>query len=73
MSEAAHGHNDPSPRWLVFFFVCFVIVMAIGLVAIFTYDANAPEQAPASGGGHGSMLLPMDGEYAPHARIWPRV
>jgi hypothetical protein len=63
MSEAAHEH-DSSPRWLVFFFVCFVIVMAIGLVAIFTYDANAPEQAPA-GGGHGSMILPSDREYAP--------
>lgn len=71
MSEATHEH-DSSPRWLLFFFVCFVIVMAIGLVAIFTYDANAPEAPAAGGGGHGSMLLPMDGEYAPHARIWPR-
>ena len=35
--------------------------------------ASAAEPAAASGGGHGSMLLPMDGEYALHARIWPHV
>lgn len=67
MTEGAH--SDSSMSWLKFFFVCFIMTMAIGLYAIFCYDANAPEKAP-SGGGHG-MILPQDGEYAPHVRIWP--
>lgn len=50
MSDATH--NDSSPRWLIFFFVCFTIIQTIGLIAIFTYDANAPEPAAASSGGH---------------------
>lgn len=56
MSEGEHA--DSSLKWLTFFFVCFVMVMAIGAFAIFTYNANAPEPKPA-GGGHG-MLLPED-------------
>jgi hypothetical protein len=42
---------DWSKFFLVVFFTCFVCVMTIGTVAIFTYDANAPEVA-ASGGHH---------------------
>jgi hypothetical protein len=68
MSEEAH--SDASRTWLIIFFVCFVITMAIGGFAIFTYNANAPEAKP-SGGGHGGMILPMDGQYAPHARVYP--
>ena len=56
---------DWSKFFLVFFFFCFVIVMTIGAVAIKTYDVNAPEPKP-SGGAHGGMLLPQDGQYAPH-------
>ena len=52
-------HSKANEYWLMFFFVCFVIVLVgIGLVAAFTYDVNAPEKAPA-GGGHG-MILPQD-------------
>lgn len=68
MSEEAH--SDSSSRWLTFFFICFVIVQAIGAFAIFTYNVNAPEAEPGKG-GHGGMILPIDGEYAPHARVWP--
>lgn len=67
MSEEVH--DTTSLKWLIFFFVCFVSIMAIGGAAIFLYDVNAPEKKPA-GGGHG-MILPMDGEYAPHSRVWP--
>ncbi|GEM_PF-430069 len=63
MAEETHG--DLSLKWLTFFFVCFLLVMAIGLVAVFTYNANAPEPKPG-GGGHGGMILPQDGQYAPH-------
>lgn len=64
-------HSHPSDAWLWFFFVCFVITLVgIGLIAVFTYNVDAPEAAPASG-GHG-MILPMDGEYAPYANIWQK-
>lgn len=53
---------------LIFLFCSFVIVMAIGGINIFIYNANAPE--PTSGGGGHGMLLPQDGEYAPHVQ-WP--
>lgn len=56
---AEKTHSDVSRNWLVFFFVCFVVVMGIGLVAIFTYNANAPVVKPAAG-EHGSMILPQD-------------
>lgn len=63
---SAEKHGDLSLKWLTFFFVCFMMVMAIGLVAIATHNTNAPEPEPSSGGGHGSMILPGDGDYAPH-------
>lgn len=64
MSEGTH--SNVSLRWLTFFFVCFImIIVGIGLTAVFTYNANAPEPKP-SGGGHGGMILPQDGQYAPH-------
>lgn len=69
MSSSEH-HSDASHNWLVFFFVCFAVIMGIGAWAIFGYKVDAPEPKP-SGGGHGGMILPMDGEWAPHARIWP--
>lgn len=50
-------HHDAANTWLKFFFVCFFLVMAIGIVAIFTYNANAPEPKPGSGGGHGYIHL----------------
>ncbi len=63
-------HSDASHKWLIFFFVCFALIMAIGMWAICCYNVNAPEPKPG-GGGHGGMILPQDGEYAPHARVWP--
>lgn len=63
---SGEAHDDLSLNWLKFFFVCFVLViLGIGLTAVFTYNVNAPEPKP-SGGGHGGMLLPQDGQYAPH-------
>lgn len=56
-------HSDSSHNWLTFFFVCFFIVQAIGIWAIFNYHVNAPEPKPG-GGGHG-MLLPEDSQLAP--------
>ena len=68
MSEAKH--EDASMKWLIFFLVVFTLtVFGIGFTAIFTYNANPPEPATQSG-GHGSMILPQDGEYAPHARVF---
>ncbi|MBX9770437.1 MAG: hypothetical protein K2X29_03655 [Candidatus Obscuribacterales bacterium] len=62
MSEGEHA--DSSLKWLTFFFVCFVLVQAIGAFAIFTYNANAPEPKPAGGGHHG-MMVPEDA----HAKL----
>ncbi|MBX9569115.1 MAG: hypothetical protein K2X77_09485 [Candidatus Obscuribacterales bacterium] len=56
-------HSDSSHNWLTFFFVCFFIVQAIGIWAIFNYHVNAPEPKPGGGGGHG-MILPQDGEQS---------
>lgn len=67
---SGEGHDNSSQRWLIFFFICFMCIMAIGISAIFLYHVNAPEKKPATGGGHG-MILPVDGEYAPHYRVWP--
>jgi hypothetical protein len=50
MSEAAE--SKVSVRWLVFFFICYVLIMAIGGFAIFNYHCNEPEAAPAAGGHH---------------------
>jgi hypothetical protein len=65
--------NESSFNWsrffLIFFCICFVLVMTIGFCAIFTYNANAPEPAP-SGATHGSMILPGSGKYAPHIEIY---
>ncbi|MBY0357998.1 MAG: hypothetical protein K2W82_08355 [Candidatus Obscuribacterales bacterium] len=50
------GHHDAANTWLTFFIVCFFLVMAIGIWAIFTYNANAPEPTPGGGGGHGYII-----------------
>jgi hypothetical protein len=64
MAEHSH-HKDPSSNWLIFFFVCFgLTVFAIGVFAMFTYDANAPEPTQEGGGHHG--MLPREGDYARH-------
>jgi len=48
-------HQDPSNRWLIFFFVCFALIL-IGIVVFFARDVNKePEVKPASGGAHGGM------------------
>jgi len=70
MADDTPEHKGWFKFFFPFFFVCFFFIMAIGAVAIFTYNANAPEPAPAAG-GHGSMLLPQDGEYAPHVQHQP--
>lgn len=64
-------HNKTLDAWFKTFVTIFWLVMAIGIYALFTYKVDAPEPKPGGGGGHG-MILPQDGEYAPHARIWPR-
>jgi len=66
MSEDAH-HQDPSSKWLIFFFVCFgMTVLAIGVFAAFTYNVNAPEVAPEA--GHHGMIMPQDVPHAQH--VW---
>ena len=60
MSDATH--KDTSKGWLIFFFICFaLVVLAIGLFAAFTYKVNAPEPHPS--GEHSGMILPQDGKY----------
>ncbi len=62
----AATHKDPSRNWLIFFFICFgLVVFAIGVFAAFTYNVNAPEVAPS--GGHG-MILPQDLRHQPYAQ-----
>jgi hypothetical protein len=58
MAAANESTFDWSRFFLIFFFICFVIVMTIGLFAIFTYNANAPEPSPG-GPAHGGMLVPL--------------
>jgi uncharacterized membrane protein len=49
----ASEHQDPSKRWLIFFFVCFALVL-IGIVVFFARDINnEPEVKPAAGSAHG--------------------
>lgn len=70
MSEA---HSDTATKWLAFFFVCFAIaIFGIGLWAAFNYNVQDAQKPPGGGGGHG-MILPMDGDYAPHAAKAPLV
>lgn len=63
-------HSDASSKWLVFFFVCFAIVM-LGIVIFFARPFDSQQAQPPSSGGHGGMILPQDGEYAPHAQRVP--
>ena len=63
---AEHAHNDPSKKWLIFFFVCFTMTVgAIGLWAAIAYHVD-DTNPPAPGGGHG-MVSP---EQIPHANNW---
>lgn len=51
MSDAPH--HDTSRGWLIFFFICFALtVLSIGVFAMFTYNANAPEPTTVQSGGH---------------------
>lgn len=70
MSSAKHV--DPSSQWLVFFFVCFGLVM-LGIVLFFARDFNSQQTPAPASGGHGGMILPQDGEYAPHVFRLPVV
>jgi hypothetical protein len=65
--EHSEKHADPSSKWLFFFFVCFAIVL-LGIVLFFARDINSQPAVAPSSGGHGGMILPSDGEYAPHVR-----
>ena len=67
---SAGKHSDASSKWLVFFFVCFAIVL-LGIVIFFARDYNSQQSQAPSSGGHGGMILPQDGEYAPHAQRLP--
>jgi len=50
---SAPGHRDPAQGWLIFFFVCFaMVVFGLGIFAKFTYDVDAPDVPAAGGGGH---------------------
>ncbi len=69
MASASKSSINWSRFFLIFFGICFVLVMAIGFCAIFTYNANAPEPAPG-GAPHGSFLLPGSGKYAPYVEIY---
>jgi hypothetical protein len=52
-SMSVPGHRDPAQGWLIFFFVCFaMVVFGLGVFANFTYDVNAPDVPAAGGGGH---------------------
>jgi hypothetical protein len=57
-SVSAEQHHDTSQNWLVFFFICFGIVL-LGIVALFARNVNDEPQKPSSGGGH-SMILPTE-------------
>lgn len=47
---SSEPHNDPSVKWLTFFFVCFASsVLAIGVYAAFCYKVDAPEPVAAAG------------------------
>lgn len=58
MTNSEQHHTDTSFNWLIFFFVCFAIIMAIGVWAIFCYNCNAPAPQPGSG-GHSGMIMPQ--------------
>lgn len=62
------AHRDPSFNWLIFFFVCFALVM-IGIVVFFARDINKEPEFKAAPGGHGSMILPNDGKYESHIQV----
>jgi hypothetical protein len=67
---SAEKHSDASTKWLVFFFVCFAFVL-LGIVIFFARPFDSQQSQPAPSGGHGGMILPQDGEYAPHAQRLP--
>ncbi|HEY9787208.1 MAG TPA: hypothetical protein V6D17_17595 [Candidatus Obscuribacterales bacterium] len=53
MAETAH--RDPAKGWIIFFFICFaIVVFAIGAIQLIpgVYDANPPEPTVTKGGGH---------------------
>ncbi len=60
-------HKDPASNWLIFFFVCFGIVL-LGIVIFFARDINKEEPAKVAP-AHGGMILPTDGKYAPHIYV----
>jgi len=64
----ASEHQDPSSRWLIFFFVCFAIVL-IGIVVFFARDINKDTETPGSSGTHGGMILPQDSQHMYQNRI----
>jgi hypothetical protein len=56
--NSTENQSDPSRNWLIFFVICFWLVMGIGIWAVFCYNCNAPESKPG-GGGHAGMILPF--------------
>lgn len=62
-------HNDPSRKWLIFFFVCFTLtVFAIGMWAALMYHVD-DNTAPASGGEHHGMILPGQIPHGQNVRM----
>jgi hypothetical protein len=57
LKEAEGKHKDPSSSWLIFFFVCFALVL-LGIVFFFARDINSETPSKPSAGEHGSMLFP---------------
>jgi len=59
VAEGGAHHKDPSQGWLIFFFVCFGIVL-LGIVIFFARDVNNQGDAPAESGGHHGMIIVRD-------------
>ncbi len=66
MTETAH--KDPSSNWLIFFFICFALVL-LGIVIFFARDINKEPETKPAGGAHGGMILPQDKQHMYQIRI----
>jgi hypothetical protein len=61
-------HKDPSNLLLIFFFVCFAIIL-LGIVIFFARDINKDSELKPGSEGHGSMILPQDKEHMYQSRF----
>lgn len=57
-------HSDVSGAWLIFFFVCFgIVVLGIGVYTAINSSTNPPETKPS--GGHSRLTLPQNDPHSP--------